>query len=229
MSVINVKSALQLGAGATVPAIAGVLRIVWPPKSGTSAKDGKAWTLQGGVIDDGDSSARFTIWNHEDVSSLKGQSVVFSSIKAGNGRLSGLQVKAGKDKEGNGILELHLDNPGIIQTSEGWAKDNPGATIPTATSPTLAKPDAPAPLPGSIRDTAPTPSPAAKSQPAFVRPTLDDLVALFGACFRAAKVVMWSGDVPPEGASLQAIASSAGNLFINSCNNGLAVGAARRD
>ena len=227
MSVSTIKQALALGAGGRPLAVTGVARLIWIQTKGVSQKTNKPWIKQAGVIDDGEANTVFTVWGHDDFSSLKGQQIVLAGHKAGNGRVSGLSVVAGPKG-----LQLELEDTGVVHTPESWAADNPGEGLPSPVAPVAPTPapvNAPAPLPGSIRDTAPTPSPAAKSQPTFVRPTLDDLVALFGACFRAAKVVMWSGDVPPEGASLQATQAGAATLYISAVNNGLAVGAARRD
>jgi hypothetical protein len=230
MSVINVKSALALGAGAVIPAVTGTVTSVWPLKGGNSQRDGKPYTVQSLILDNEGTTARVTLWNKPDVQSLKGQQAIFASVKGGNGRLSGVMVEMGKDKDGQPRLEIKVNDNAQVHTAESYAEVS-GQAVPTVP---VANIQPQSPLPGSLMDTVPaaaTASSHAVATQGFVapaKPSLDDMVALFGQCFRAAKFVMYP-EGKAEGATLQAVQAGTATLFITAKDNGLAFGAAKRD
>lgn len=232
MSTLSIQTALSLGDGATIPAVAGEVQYVNDMYRGTSMSDGARYTVQNITLKDGDSVLRAAAWDHPDLTPLKGSVITLSSVKAGNGKLSGLSLVMGRSytdkKTGEvhpGSLELKVAKNAIILPGTVAAPTE--TTAPVVVS---ANVNPPAPLPGSIREAAIVPFPTGHG--AFTpapKPTIEDYVALFGICCRAAKATL---PIDPsaviEGATLQAVAASAATIYISCNGSGLALGCAQR-
>ena len=232
MSVLSLSTALSLGEGAVIPAVAGELQYVNETYHGTSKTDGAAYTVQNVILKDGDTTLRAAVWDHPDLTPLKGAAVTLSSIKVGNGKLNGLTLVMGRSYTDKKTGEVH---PAVLELKVGKAAiilpaDSVAATVATV----VTNVNPVQPLPGSINEAATLKAgdkvgglTVAYVPPA--KPSIEDYVALFGICCRAAKATLpIDGSAVIEGSTLQAIASSAATLYISCNQSGLALGCARR-
>ena len=72
---MTVKEALK-GAGIKIDRIVGKVTKLWEWKSGKDGK-GRPWSLQSGLLQDGNDTIKFTLWRRPDLTEITGRSVVF--------------------------------------------------------------------------------------------------------------------------------------------------------
>jgi len=220
---LDIKSALALGANATVPAIGPViLANVYPLENGVSKTDGTPYTRQNGMIKDASGQARLTVWNSPDIGAYEGRAIVLGSTVI-RGRLNGVKISLGHDKEGKERLEVQASKSATILPDGAQPAPAP------APAPVVAPVQQVEPLPGSIAEKAAVVTTAAQiAQPApkaeLVRPDLNDVAALFRQCWLIAY-----GIVKVEGieTNLEVVQSAAATLFIGAQKMGLVDGAAK--
>jgi hypothetical protein len=144
MSTHTIAEVKKFPVGTVVPAVTGTVKAVFQRKTGDSQYG--PWSLQGVVLSDGAEEIVCTCWGCDDLSYLKGTTVSVAALGENHKthKKQGLELIAGKDKEGNPRPELKMDHKkgGFI----GGDKPNPANNPP---APAIASPDLPRPAPQS--------------------------------------------------------------------------------
>jgi len=110
MSTHTIPEVKKFPVGTVVPAISGTVKVVFQRKTGDSQYG--PWSLQGLVLAGDNEEIVCTCWGCDDLAHLKGTTVSIAALgKNGKtNRAQGLEVIAGKDKEGNARAELKMDH-----------------------------------------------------------------------------------------------------------------------
>jgi hypothetical protein len=226
MSTLNINQAVSMGDGAIIPSLGPVtFKSIFPPRSGIGKQSGEPYTVQDAVLSDGTGDVRAAIWDAADLSALRGSTRVIHSVKAKNGRLAGVAVKVGKDKEGNNRWEIHISHSALIVDGEVASVTPPPAqaTPFTAAVPARQEPADPGQQPSEKKPKASPGEPAAPDK-------LDDVVTLFNRCYAEARDILRASEdhIQSYEGYLPALQAAAATLFIAARQEGLTTGAARR-
>lgn len=111
------------------------------------------YTVQNAEVSDvAGNKMRISVWNHPDISSLKGKEVILHSNQR-KGKLAGVKVKHGSYKNKNSeevkTVELEVSKDGTFQYVEVYKANNGDSSPSTAPTPSAATQTSPAPSSGS--------------------------------------------------------------------------------
>ena len=214
MSVLTIRQALANGDKAIINQVAGTINKIFPQNQ---TQTGKA--VQNIILSDGDAEVKVVLWARDAIQTdWEGTPVVLSSVVGRNNHLTGVTVKAAVDyKTKQPTFELHVSETAKIEKMNGQA------------SPVIRE-NTPAPLPGSVRDSAPAAANDPRIQSPAPKATLDDIAALYGQAYRIVRATLPLAEgVCPDGPTLQAVQAGVATIFISAKDNGLLAGAAKRD
>jgi len=217
MSVNTLTEALSTKKGSYPTNVKGTIKVVFPQNQTPSGK-----TVQNAILQDEKAECRVAFWERDsDLSDLTGKTIIISATKGANGRLGGITVKEAEDyKTGAPTLGLSISENANIELATVVQAQN----LP----PQIIQPENPRP---SV--TAQAAAVDARIQAPAGKATLEDVVALFGQCYRSARTILpisppEAGDVL-DGPTLQALQAAAATLFIAARQEGLTPGCAKRD
>lgn len=110
MRTIPLSEVINLDPGESVPQTKGVIKATFARKSGVT--NGKEWSVQNIVLQEGAAEIKCTLWNRDDVTAMKGRQVWLISHKSQkDGKLVGLTIKENTytNKGGKEVTEKVLD------------------------------------------------------------------------------------------------------------------------
>jgi len=132
----TIEQVLELMVGTKIPAVKGRLKNLYERKNG-KAQDDREWSMQAGSLEgeDGQSWIRITIWNHPDLSDLKGKVVLIRGKHTEKQGIIGIELQEYKDNpklEIKGAAQILLDGA-PIKSGEDNTFSPPTQSAPTAT------------------------------------------------------------------------------------------------
>jgi hypothetical protein len=109
MSTHTIAEVKKFPVGTVVPSVSGTVKAVFPRKTGESQYG--PWSLQGIVLSDGSEEIVVTCWGCDDLGHLKGTTASVAALGENNKthKKQGLELIAGKDKDGTPRPELKMD------------------------------------------------------------------------------------------------------------------------
>jgi len=165
--------------GLVIDAVSGVLKAVKPqrqtPPREQGGQPGLVQDFQ--IVDPSTNDFLYgSIWDHQPIDALVGSMIILASVKSGNGRFGGVQIKHNTDKTDPSkvYVNLSVSRAGVVHNPDTYAaatNTTPPAAAPAAPAPApvaaapVPAPQAPAPVPAPVaQQQAPAPAPVPQPQ-----------------------------------------------------------------
>lgn len=128
----SIKEISQWPDDTTIEAVQGVIVEAYERREVNTTR-GKMTVQSAEFKDAAGDTIRVSAWEHPDLSTLVGKEVIIHSVKAGNGKLSGVKTRHNsyKNRKGDVVnaIEISMSKAGQFQLVEVYKQHNPDAAV----------------------------------------------------------------------------------------------------